>query len=102
MLSQMFGTLKKEIEASNKKRLQAQKEREEFRRRCEKSELDSAGAAEELRKLRAQKERLEGLCRALTTQVKQGGPSPVVEAAGGAEKADIPPGTPEVAAVSIE
>lgn len=95
--NEMFATLKKEIESHNKQRAHLTREREELRKRNDKAENNvimllednqnlkqkmervvqalsnpeaSGDPVESVRKLRVQKERLEGLCRALQTQLK--------------------------------
>lgn len=51
---QMFGTLKKEIDLSNKKRAQAMREREDFRKRCDQAEAGAVKALEESTTLKQQ------------------------------------------------
>eukprot|EP00195_Chlamydomonas_chlamydogama_P002600 CAMPEP_0202917346 /NCGR_PEP_ID=MMETSP1392-20130828/70782_1 /ASSEMBLY_ACC=CAM_ASM_000868 /TAXON_ID=225041 /ORGANISM="Chlamydomonas chlamydogama, Strain SAG 11-48b" /LENGTH=499 /DNA_ID=CAMNT_0049610073 /DNA_START=34 /DNA_END=1533 /DNA_ORIENTATION=+ len=90
--NQMFDGLKKEIEKQHKVRATLSKERDDIRKRAEKAEAglvalveensmlkkqverqQSGGSdgPEEVRKLRVQKEKLEGLCRALQAQIKE-------------------------------
>lgn len=91
--NQMFDKLKKELETHHSLRNQLQKERDELKKKCDKSDvtviqlldekttlkkqveklqskLHGSPDSEELKKLRMQKERLEGLCRALQAQLK--------------------------------
>ena len=51
---QCFGTLKKEIETSNKKRAQALREREDFRKRCEAAEAGRVSVLDENSTLKSQ------------------------------------------------
>lgn len=97
--NQMFDKLKSELENHHTVRVQLQKERDELKRKAEKSDvtiiqlldekttlkkqveklqgkLQTSPDADELRRLKTQKERLEGLCRTLTAQLKSQTPAP--------------------------
>ena len=50
----MFGSLKKDIDLSNKKRAKALREREDFRKRCEEAEAGAMKALEESAALKKQ------------------------------------------------
>ena len=50
----MFGSLKKDIDLSNKKRAKALREREDFRKRCEEAEAGATKALEESLALKKQ------------------------------------------------